>query len=187
MRRLLIGAVSMLQLGGVMLLTPSLPAHADPPTERPHSGGLPLVHTREQFEFIAKAPIDVIWPLFGANAERAWAPGWDPVFVWPEKAVDQQGMVFKIAHGDKTAIWVSTVFDQAAKNRVQYVYVIPDIVATVITLELTPREKSTHVAVTYERTALADAANESVTRMAAHDKYSGPEWDQQISRHLEHP
>jgi len=43
------------------------------------------VHTREQFEFIADAPLDVAWPLFGADAERAWAPDWDPAFIWPQR------------------------------------------------------------------------------------------------------
>jgi hypothetical protein len=162
-------AVTLL-FGGAMLPTPSPSANA--------------VHIREKFAFIANAPIDTVWPLFGANAERAWAPGWDPTFIWPERPEDIQGMVFKIAHGDKTAIWLSTVFDQAAKNRIQYVYVIPDVVSTVITLELTPSEQSTHVVVTYERTALTDAANGLVREMAAHDRTSGPEWASQINAHL---
>lgn len=146
--------------------------------------GQRAVHTHEQFEFVADAPIEVVWPLFGAERERAWAPGWDPRFVWPEQAADQQGMVFKIAHGDRTAIWVNTSLDPVA-NRAQYVYVLPDIVATVITLRLTPTGRSTHVVVTYERTALSESANEVVSKMAAQDRTSGPEWGQQINSHLE--
>ena len=143
----------------------------------------PAVHTHEQFEFIADAPIDVVWPLFGAEGERAWAPGWDPVFVWPRQAADQQGMVFKVAHGDRAAVWVNTCLDSST-HRVQYVYVLPDIVATIITLRLVPSGQSTHVAVTYERTALAESANEIVSTMAAHDRASGPEWGEQINSHL---
>jgi hypothetical protein len=151
--------------------------------ERTAQNVQPLVHRHEQFEFVADAPIEVVWPLFGADKERAWAPGWDPVFVWPAQAADQQGMVFKIAHGDRAAIWVNTCLDSAA-HRVQYVYVLPDIVATVITLRLVPRGESTHVAVTYERTALSESANELVSEMAAHDRASGPEWGAQINTHL---
>jgi hypothetical protein len=143
-----------------------------------------LMHTHEVFEFVANAPIDVAWPLFGAQRERDWAPGWDPVFLWPNEAIDRQGAVFKIAQGDKAAVWLTTSFDQAAKNRVQYVYVIPDVVATIITLKLTPSGASTHVTVTYERTALTAAANETVRKMAAHDRVSGPEWGQQINEFL---
>jgi hypothetical protein len=141
------------------------------------------VHTREQFEFIADAPLDVAWPLFGADAERAWAPDWDPTFIWPAAATDVEGMVFKVVQGDRTAVWVNTALDRLA-NRIQYVYVIPDLVVTVITLRLRQWGPATHVAVTYERTALADAASEAVKQMAARDKISGPEWAQQINNHL---
>ena len=71
----------------------------------------------------------VAWPLFGAHKERVWAPGWEPVFLWPEKPLDQQGMVFRVRHGDRSAVWVNTAFDRAAR-RIQYVYVIPDVVVT---------------------------------------------------------
>ena len=141
------------------------------------------VHTREQFEFIADAALDVVWPLFGAYAERAWAPDWDPTFIWPEAGTDQEGMVFKVVQGDRTAVWVNTALDRAA-NRIQYVCVIPDLVITVITLRLSQTGPATHVAVTYERTALADAAGEAVTQMAGRDKVAGPEWAQQINHYL---
>jgi hypothetical protein len=141
------------------------------------------VRTREQFEFIADAPLDIAWPLFGAEAERAWAPDWHPAFIWPATAADEEGMVFKVTQGDHTAVWVNTALDRVA-NRIQYVYVIPDLVVTVITLRLKETGPSTHVAVTYERTALADAAGEAVSQMAARDKMAGPEWAQQINDHL---
>jgi hypothetical protein len=141
------------------------------------------VHTREQFEFVVEAPLDVAWPLFGADAERAWAPDWHPAFIWPATATDQEGMVFKVVQGGHTAVWVNTVFDRAA-NRIQYVYVIPDLVVTVIMLKLRQTGPSTHVAVTYERTALADAAGAVVMQMAGRDKLAGPQWARQINNHL---
>jgi hypothetical protein len=142
-----------------------------------------LLHTREQFSLVANAPFDIAWPLFGADKERAWAPDWEPVFLWPEKAFDEEGMVFKVRHGEKSAVWVNTAFDRIAR-RIQYVYVIPDVVVTVITLRLTPDRHSTAVDVVYERTALADAANEIVKDMAARDRVAGKEWSQQINTHL---
>ena len=141
------------------------------------------LHTCEQFAFTANAPLDVTWPLFGADKERVWAPDWNPVFVWPVDAIDQEGMVFKVAHGDKTAVWVNTVLDRAA-NRIQYVYVLPDVVLTVITLLLAPIAQSTHVAVTYSRTALEPAANDLVREMAHRDRAAGREWDLQINTYL---
>jgi len=142
-----------------------------------------LLHTHREFEFIAAAPIDVAAPLFGAERERVWAPGWDPKFVWPENAKDQEGMVFMLAHGNKNAIWVNTSFDLKA-NRIQYVYVVPGTLVTVITLNLAPNERSTHVAVTYDRTALTETANKLVLENAEHDASAGPEWGKQINDYL---
>jgi hypothetical protein len=169
-------------LTGVTLL-PKVPLAADALSDSAKSlSG--LLHTHEEFEFVANASINTTWPLFGAKKERAWAPGWAPVFLWPENSTDQHGTIFQIAHGDKTAIWLTTFYDQRNKNRVQYAYVIPDVVATIITLKLTPQGRSTHVAVTYERTALSVSANETVSKMAARDKLSGPEWGQQVNDYL---
>jgi hypothetical protein len=142
-----------------------------------------LLHTQEQFSLLANAPFEIAWPLFGAHKERAWAPDWEPVFLWPEKAFDQEGMVFTIRQAQKNAVWVNTAFDRIAK-RIQYVYVIPDIVVTVITLQLLPDGPATNIDVVYERTALTEAANERVKDMAARDCVAGKEWSQQINAHL---
>ena len=145
--------------------------------------GLGLLHTREQFSLVANAPFEIAWPLFGADKERAWAPDWEPVFLWPEKAFDKEGMVFIIRQGAKNAVWVNTVFDRTAK-RIQYVYVIPDVVVTVITLLLTPDRDTTGIDVVYERTALVAAANETVKDMAMRDRVAGTDWSRQINTHL---
>jgi hypothetical protein len=143
----------------------------------------PLLHTREQFTLVANAPFEAAWPLFGADKERAWAPGWEPDFLWPEEAFDQEGMVFKVRHGDQNAVWVNTAFDRIAR-RIQYVYVIPDVVVTVITLKLMADGDSTRVDVVYERTALLAKANEIVKQMASRDRLAGKDWSQQINGHL---
>jgi hypothetical protein len=146
------------------------------------SGGHAL-HTREQFSFVAHAPFDVAWPLFGAEGERAWAPGWDPVFLWPGEPGDREGMVFGIRHELGNATWVNTAFDRHAR-RIQYVYVIPEVVATVISLQLSCLDQATQVAVTYERTALSEAAHGQVRTLAEHDQGAGEEWSRLINGHL---
>ncbi len=113
-----------------------------------------LAHTDRTFEFIAFAPMPRVAPLFGAERERDWSPDWNPVFLWPDSAADREGMVFTVAHGHKQAVWVNTQYDPE-HGRFQYVYVVPDIVATTVTLTLTPREAHTIVRVRYERTALS--------------------------------
>jgi hypothetical protein len=151
------------------------------------TAGAPRVaalHTREQFRFVTHAPFEVAWPLFGAQGERAWAPDWDPEFIWPVAPVDQQGMVFTVAHGDRTAVWVNTALDRAS-NRIQYVYVIPDVMVTVISLSLEAAGQSTRVEVIYERTALGDSSNHLVREMAQQDKVAGEAWSRQIHLYLQ--
>jgi hypothetical protein len=141
------------------------------------------LRTCEEFDFVAQAPVDAAFPLFGADAERIWAEDWNPLFLWPARTEDREGMVFQVAHGDRTATWINTVFDRQAR-RIQYVYVLPGCVATVITLGLTSQGDSTHVTVRYERTSLSPGANAQVSGMAAHDRRAGPQWSAQINRCL---
>jgi hypothetical protein len=126
-------------------------------------------------------------PLFGADRERVWAPGWAPRFLHPATAADQEGMVFAVRHGHSDAVWVNTRLDLTA-GVVQYVYVLPERLATQITLHLAPDGARTQVEVTYARTALRAAANAHVDALAAHDRAAGPEWAQQINDYLRsHP
>ena len=143
----------------------------------------PALHTREQFSFVMNTAAEIAWPLFGAEGERAWAPGWDPSFIWPREPTDREGMVFKISHELGTAIWVNTLLDRAA-GRVQYVYVIPEVVLTVISLHLVPAGHSSRLNVTYERTALNESARDRVQDLARGDRTAGAEWSAQIDRYL---
>ena len=92
-------------------------------------------------------------------------------------------MVFTVAHGDYTAVWVSTLFEPRA-GHCQYVYVIPDVVVSVIALQWNPQGADTHVTVKYDRTALSAAANPIVHAMAEHDAKAGPEWQEQLQNYL---
>ena len=174
--------------GASFMALPRLASHAHAAISSVRSGDSAKsaaegTHTERTFEFTAKAPMGIAAPLFGADKERIWAPGWNPTFLWPGDAKDRQGMVFTVAHGHKTAIWINTAYDPATGS-IQYAYVIPDVMTTLITLKLTPQDKWTHVAVRYERTALNAAAKDIVMEMADHDSKSGPEWEKQINYYL---
>jgi len=140
-------------------------------------------HTQRTFEFTVKLPMETAAPLFGADQERKWAPGWSPTFLWPATAKDRQGMVFTVSHGEKKIVWIAPKFDLVTGS-VQYAYVIPDVMVTLISLQLTPQDKSTHVSVQYDRTSLNPAAKDIVLEMADHDSKSGPEWEKQISDYV---
>jgi hypothetical protein len=141
-------------------------------------------HTEEKFVFTAQAPMDQVAPLFGAEKERVWSPQWDPQFIYPLPVADAQGMVFTVAHRHLQAIWVNTELN-LKEGRVQYVYVIPDTLVTVISLNLKPHGNETIVEVHYDRTALTPEASARVQELAQQDRVAGPEWQTQINEYLE--
>jgi hypothetical protein len=140
-----------------------------------------LVHTRTEFKFTVDAPFEQTAPLFGANEERKWSPDWNPQFIYPTPAHDQPGMVFKVAHGHYSSVWVNTAFDLAA-GHIQYAYVLNDAMTTLIDIHLTRETaQKTGVMVVYERTALVPEANEHVQHFAKGDENSGQEWSEAIN------
>jgi hypothetical protein len=169
-------------VGAFAMAAPRLVTHVRATHAASRSRGAPA-HTVARFEFTVRAPMGQVAPLFGADRERAWAPGWNPAFVFPATPSDVRGMVFQVAHGGMNAVWVNTDFDPEA-GRVQYAYVIPDALVTLITIRLTPQGDTTHVAVEYQRTALRDEAHADVQRLAERDRRSGPEWEEQINEYL---
>jgi hypothetical protein len=173
--------------GVALMAIPKMAAHLHGASFWVHGGagsGGVRAHTKEKFEFTAKGPMNAVAPLFGADKERVWAPGWNPEFVHPSPAADEQGMVFTVAHGHLNAAWVNTEFD-TRNGRFQYVYLIPNTLVTVISIQLQPIGEQTRVNVEYDRTALSAEANEQVLHMAKGDRSSGPDWEKQINRYLE--
>ena len=174
--------------GAAVMALPGAVAHLHAALHGAHRGsetsGNVRVHTKEKFVFTANAPMEQVVPLLGADKERVWAPGWDPQFVHPLPAADVLGMVFVVAHSHRKSVWVNTEFD-VEKGRIQYVYVIPDALVTLITLQLTPEGDKTRVEVGYERTALSAEADAHVRHMAEGDRTSGPDWEKQVNEYLE--
>jgi len=167
---IMLGGALMIAMAGTSLL-------AQEPTSA-------LAHTRTEFGFTANAPFEQVAPLFGANEERQWSPDWNPQFLHPQPAHDQAGMVFKVMHGQHTAIWVNTAFDLAA-GHIQYVYVLQDAMATTIDIHLMREAgQKTGVFVVYERTALIPEANEHVQHFAKGDETAGKEWEAAINTYL---
>ncbi len=141
---------------------------------------------RSEFEFVAHGPYSQVFPLFGAEKERVWAgKDWDPTFVYPKPANDVEGAVFTVQHGHATTVpWVNTAFDQKS-GHVQYVYVIPDTMTTLIDIHIAPQDaQSTKIDVVYERTALTAGGDRPVRGMAEHDRKAGTEWEEQVNGYL---
>lgn len=143
-----------------------------------------LAHTRVEFHFVANGPFEQVAPLFGANEERKWAADWNPQFIHPTPARDVPGMVFRVAHGDHSSIWVNTALDLTG-GHIQYSYVLNDAMATLIDIHLTrDSAPKTGVTVVYERTALIPEANEHVQHFAKGDGKAEKEWEDSINGYL---
>jgi hypothetical protein len=147
-----------------------------------------LVHVTNTFRLQLAASLDRVAPLFGPEGERAWAgEHWNPQFLYPAPAKDIQGAVFRIQRGQRTSVWVTTLFDLHA-GRMQYVSFIDGVVVTTVDVNLTPADLShTAVSVTYTRTALQPTANDDVRALGDKDRESGPEWQQAIEAFLNRP
>src|SRR5664280_1728878 len=175
-RELAISAVTLF----AAIATPST-ACAQAPAASTESAPL---HTRTEFSFPVDAAFDQVAPLFGANEERKWATHWNPQFIYPTPARDQQGMVFKVPKGQFASVWVNTAFDLAA-GHIQYAYVLNDAMATLIDIHLTRVSgQKTEVTVVYERTALVPEANEHVQVFANEDAVAAKEWGDAINSYF---
>ena len=143
-----------------------------------------LAHTHNQFNLTAHAPYEQVFPLFGALEEKKWAESWDPQFVYPSPARDQQGMVFTVEHAGMSSVWTNTALDEAS-GHVQYVYILNNAMVTLVDIHVTKAGATeTRVSVVYERTALKPEANEHVTHYAKGDAKSGTGWEQAINAYL---
>ncbi|HEY5175121.1 MAG TPA: hypothetical protein VII95_06095 [Terriglobales bacterium] len=170
-----------LAISAVMLFAAVTTSTAQQPAAS--TEGTPL-HTRTEFSFTVDAPFDQVAPLFGADEERKWAAGWNPQFIYPTPARDQQGMVFKVAHGQFTSAWVNTALDLAV-GHIQYAYVLNDAMAVLIDIHLTRQSaQKTGVTVVYERTALLPEANEHVQHFTKSDAGAGKEWGDAINSYF---
>ncbi|MGB7434760.1 MAG: hypothetical protein WBR26_24685 [Candidatus Acidiferrum sp.] len=171
--------------GLLFMAIPRVNAHAHALLQAVHHGTSEVrAHSDEKFTFVANGPMERVAPLFGADKERVWAPHWDPQFIYPTPATDQEGMVFAAAHNHLQSVWVNTELD-LKNGRIQYAYMIPDALVTVITLRLTPQDNRTQVDVEYQRTALSAEADAHVRHMAEGDRNSGPDWEKHVNAYLQ--
>lgn len=144
-----------------------------------------LLRTQTAFDLSVRLPYHEAAALFGPEGERAWAgKHWNPQFLYPQPARDEQGAVFTIQHGPVTVTWVNTLFDLESRH-FQYAYFIPNVMVTTIDVRFTPiNSTSTAVHVLYVRTALTPEGNEHVTTFTASDNSAARDWQQSIDTYL---
>ena len=175
--KLAIAATAALIAGAAAIAVSALRQSAAPAAQ--------LLRTQTAFDIVVHLPYAEAAPLFGPEGERPWAgKHWDPQFLYPQPAHDEEGAVFTVHHGSVTAVWVNTLFDLESRH-FQYVYFIPDIMVTTIDVRFTSVDaNSTSVHVVYTRTALTPEGNNHVTTFTATDKSAAHDWQQSIDTYL---
>jgi Polyketide cyclase / dehydrase and lipid transport len=103
--------------------------------------------------------------LFTPRGEQDWAHGWQPRFPAASPDDTEPGTVFETAaHGQHT-IWL--VIDREPGERISYARVTPGHQAGTVTVTISAVGHRSEVEVTYELTALTDAADEELRGFAA--------------------
>lgn len=143
------------------------------------------LRTQTAFDILVHLPYAQAAPLFGPEGERPWAgKHWNPQFLYPQPARDEQGAVFTVQHGPVTAVWVNTLFDLESRHFI-YAYFVPDIMVTTIDVRFTIADPTnTHVHVVYNRTALSAKGNDHVRAFTETDKSAAHDWQQSIDAYL---
>ena len=148
--------------------------------------GMPLAHTRNEFTIAIHGPLGEAVKLFGAEGERRWAgKDWNPQFVYPVPLrEDVQGEVFTITRGgERQSTWINTALD-ASSGHVQYVYMVPGVLVTLIDIHVRPDGDGSKATIVYGRTALTREANSHVEQMGKSDASSGQHWETAINAAL---
>jgi hypothetical protein len=110
-------------------------------------------------------PPDRAFRLFTPRGEEAWAPDWRPHFPDPVDDDSAPGTIFLTgAHGEAT-IWVVTERDPG--RHIAYARVTPHARTGTVRVELEDADGHTDVTVSYDLTALTDAAAAELGEFAA--------------------
>jgi len=119
---------------------------------RSHSFELPL-------------PMPEAFRFFEPEGERAWAPGWNPAYVYPASGAPEKGMVFTTGEGDEHTIWIVMGYAPTA-GAVEYARITPGARIAIVRVQCSAVDaRNARVSVSYEYTGLSEAGNAYVRSM----------------------
>jgi hypothetical protein len=119
--------------------------------------------------FHLNAPVARVFPLFTAEGERAWAPGWEPRIL---SGAEERGSVFiTIAHDGNTVTWI-VAGCRPAEGRASYVRLVKDSNIGMVDVICTePASGGTDISVRYTLTAVSKAGDAFVRQFLAEQHY----------------
>jgi hypothetical protein len=126
--------------------------------------------------------------LFTPRGEQDWVHGWHPRFPSPAPDDTEPGTVFETSGHGQPTVWVVT--DRQPGRRISYTRVTPGDRAGTVTVELSAADQhgeASDVEVTYQLTALSEAAQPGLREFA--DRYPAylQSWQDAISAWLGTP
>jgi len=132
--------------------------------------------------------VEIVFPLFGAFEEKKWAKGWNPVLIYPETEIIEEGTTFKTeAHGHEESefIWRVSKYE-AEKFLIQYLVSTENRYWTITVKCKTIEENKTSAEITYSFIGLNEIGNKinehSLQRMYKNNLI---DWEEEINRYLE--
>jgi hypothetical protein len=128
-------------------------------------------HVSHSGTFSLPLTVSEAFPLFTAEGERRWVPGWDPVYLHPRHPSNEPGTVFRTTHGGDDTIWIVLTHDPIA-GVAEYARVAPSSRAGTVSVRCRAiDERTTDVQVSYALTSLTSAGTttlEALTPSAYH-------------------
>jgi hypothetical protein len=120
--------------------------------------------------FHLNAPMVQVFPLFTAEGERAWAPGWEPRIL---SGSNERGSAFITSgHNGSTVTWIVTDF-RPAEGRVSYARLVQDSNIGIVDVVCTvPAGGGTDISVRYTLTAVSEAGRSYVAQFLSRQHYT---------------
>ena len=109
-------------------------------------------------------PAVVLFPLFSAEGEKLWVPGWDYKNISGSEGMHEDFIFLTHGHGDSAQdiIWLVKSYDPG-KFTVQFYRIEPEDKIGLVTVRCIEIEESvTEVEVTYEYTALGESGRKFI-------------------------
>jgi len=135
------------------------------------------------FTILLNAPASVAMAAFGPLEERRWAPDWNPRFLFPTPAREEQGAVF-VVERERKQTWLLQTWNPH-DGIARYVAFDPDVKLTEIVIQVEPIDaRSSRAVVAYTRTSLGQAGDREVAAFA--DSFAGEasHWQSAINAYL---
>ena len=139
-------------------------------------------------KFIINQPIEILFPLFSAEGEKLWVPGWDYENIMGSTDLHEDYIFLTKthAHAETDAIWLVKRHDPNAYF-VQFYKVEPDDKVGIISVKCFQIDESkTEVEVTYHYISISEKGNEFIKHFTSEEYIKFiDEWEKLLLMYFE--